>query len=96
MTGHELLELAPVTGAISFSGSVLTGMIRRAVAGIDDPIGLNLVVCVVLALLLGAILPHAFDGLPTDFTAWAGVGGTAAASGAWTHNRFVKDKEPEP
>ena len=96
MTGHELLTLAPVTGAVSFAGSLLTGMLRRAIAGINDPIGANLLICVGLSLLLGAILPHAFDGLPTDFTAWAGVGGTAAASGVWTHNRFVKDKEPEP
>jgi len=96
MNAQELVTLAPITGAISVLGSILTGLFRRAVAGLDDPIGLNLVVCLALSLLLGAVLPRVFDGLPTDLMAWAGVGGTAAASGVWGHNRFVREKEPEP
>lgn len=93
----DLQFLSIVAGAIV--GPILTALLKRLPVVRDsgnDGLGaaINVGVCLVVFVLLGAFLPLAYPELPKDLTTWVKAGLAAAGLGGGMHNVWRKKLSP--
>jgi len=93
-------EVSPLGGmalvglVIAFLGSLLTGVLKRAIANIHPPIA-NVGCCLLVAVVLALLLPLAFKELPRDLASWLGTALSAAGIGGAAHFSLVKKPQEE-